>query len=71
MRPPSGEHCSISLKRFEEITQEVVALREAGPINIATCKELGWSALKALEDDIGVGAEKESAIREITAGAAH
>lgn len=38
----------MSLREFEEMTQEILALPEVALINIATCKELGWSTLNSL-----------------------
>jgi hypothetical protein len=58
-----------SLKKFEEITQEIQALHAAGTIDIARYKELGWSALEALENETGFGGRKESVISQNVEGA--
>ncbi len=49
---------SASFKKFTEITEEILALHKAGTIDIAKCKELGWSALEALENETGLRVEK-------------
>jgi hypothetical protein len=43
---------SAPFKTFIQLTEEIEALHKAGAIDIAKVKELGWSALTALENEV-------------------